>query len=95
MTEKIERLNPEIVRNLVEEYSERPDIMECEDSAMTLHRNLMELHDGERIILSIYAETASERETARLLKVSRTTVRKVLATIKNKMKKDLTNNDSD
>lgn len=95
MTEKIERLNPEIVRNLVEEYSEKPDLMECEDSAMTLHRNLMELHDGERIILSIYAETASERETARLLRVSRTTVRKVLSTIKNKMKKDITQDDSD
>lgn len=92
---RIERLTPQLIRNLDEEYSEGLDLMECEDSAITFFNNLKSLHDGERIILMIYAETASERETARLLNVSRTTVRKVLSTIKNKMKKNITYNDTD
>lgn len=90
MTRKmIEELTPNTLRKMREEYSELPDIMESEDSAVTLWHNFNSLPEPDRIILMIYSETASERITAKLLGVSRTTIRKLLTRIKAQMKQNI------
>ena len=89
MTAMIEKLTPSTLRQLKEEYSDPPGYLDIEDSGITFRNNFNSLPEPERIILMIYADVASERETAKLLGVSRTTIRKLLKKIKEEMKKDL------
>lgn len=89
----IEQLTPKIVKELEAEYSDFLSFTSSPDSAITFNSNFRNLPTADRIILMVYAETASERETARLLNVSRTTIRKVLAKIKNEMKQNVNRNE--
>lgn len=81
-----EDITPTELRAIIRDYlTAGTDTFQYDDEEQALFSNVHRLGEAERIILFLYAELASERELAKVLKTSRTTVRKILRNIRSKI----------
>lgn len=71
------------------DFSEVDKYMDFDDVTLKYVNAFEQLEVADKIILELYAEFQSQRKVAELLKVSRTTVRKELDKIRNKINQKL------
>lgn len=85
------QLPKEQIREIYKEYAfdDVDELMEYDDLTLDYINAFKKLEIPERAILSLYAELKSQRKTADLLGVSRTTVIKELNKIKEKLNENL------
>lgn len=79
------KLTPEEIRGIYKDYDFDLTSMDYDDEQLKLLTNFQNLTQAERIIMALYAEFSSQRKTANLLNVSRTTVVKCLNNIRKKI----------
>lgn len=75
-------IKPNDLKKIMEDFTFETGNTEYDDNFLQVINTLNNLPQGDRIILSIYAELQSERKTAKALGVSRTAVRKYIKKIK-------------
>ena len=81
-----EDYSPEDLRKLLREYdSKEIDMMEDTDETIEVYEAIKTLNDADKIILYLYAELGSLRAVGRTLGVSRSTARKAIMEVKNKL----------
>lgn len=78
-----QKINGEYLRSLIDEYT--PDPNTLTDEKLEMYTRIDNLEPAEKIILLLYSEMASERKLADALHTSRTTVRRILDEIRQKI----------
>ena len=81
-----EDYSPEDLRKLLREYDAKEmDMMNDTDEILEVYDAINTLNDADKIILYLYAELGSLRAVGRVLGVSRSTARKAIIEIKQKI----------
>lgn len=87
MTKVQFNITPSEIREIFKEYEfDTSDILQYDDETKKILDSYdTNLTQAEKIILQLYAETQSQRKTASILNVSRTTIVKELNNIRQKI----------
>lgn len=83
--EKRKKISKEYINSLLEEYTPNPE--ELDDETLELYERINNLDVPDRLILYLYSDMKSERDLATALGTSRTTVRRILSQIREKIGK--------
>lgn len=75
-------INSEKLKQIVEDYTFDTGCTEYDDEFVNVINIVNELQQGDKIILTIYAESQSLRKTAKILGVSYSAIRKHINKIK-------------
>lgn len=91
--ENVFKISNEEVRKIYQNYQLDLTNPEYDDEELELFTSFNNLNSADKMIMILYAETQSQRKTADILGVSRTTFIKLHKQIKEKILKN--NNDND
>ena len=77
------------LKDIIKDYDFDIEDLDYDDEQIALFKAFSGISEGDRIILVLYSHFQSERKTASVLGVSRTSLRKCIAKIRNEIKKQL------